>query len=119
MYYKIFIDTNIYDGANYSFQNAAFSAIRSRERTKNWNFISILWLNGEVKKHIVRDVKKASKELLGAVKNPKLAGFKNISGFKELLQVPDPGEWAEKTRKKFEKLLLECQCRRISVNGIM
>ena len=25
----------------------------------------------EVKKHIVRDVKKASKELLGAVKNPK------------------------------------------------
>lgn len=50
--------------------------------------------------------------------NPKLAGFKNISGFKELLQVPDPGEWAEKTKEEFEKLLLECQCRRISVNGI-
>ena len=52
------------------------------------------------------------------MKNPKLAGFKNISGFKELLQVPDPGEWAEKTKEEFEKLLLECQCRRISVNGI-
>lgn len=34
MHYKVFIDTNIYDGANYSFQNAAFSAIRSRGKNK-------------------------------------------------------------------------------------
>lgn len=116
MYYKIFIDTNIYDGANYSFQNAAFSAIRSRGKNKELELHINSVVEGEVKKHIVRDVKKASKELLGAVKNPKLAGFKNISGFKELLQVPDPGEWAEKTKEEFEKLLLECQCRRISVS---
>ena len=118
MHYKVFIDTNIYDGANYSFQNAAFSAIRSRVKNKELELHINSVVEGEVKKHIVRDVKKASKELLGAVKNPKLAGFKNISGFKELLQVPDPGEWAEKTKEEFEKLLLECQCRRISVNGI-
>ena len=113
MHYKVFIDTNIYDGANYSFQNAAFSAIRSRVKNKELELHINSVVEGEVKKHIVRDVKKASKELLGAVKKPKLAGFKNISGFKELLQVPDPGEWAEKTKEEFEKLLLECQCRRI------
>lgn len=103
MHYKVFIDTNIYDGANYSFQNAAFSAIRSRGKNKELELHINSVVEGEVKKHIVRDVKKASKELLGAVKNPKLAGFKNISGFKELLQVPDPGEWAEKTKEEFEK----------------
>ena len=48
------------------------------ERTKHWNFSIDSVVEGEVKKHIVRDVKKASKELLGAVKSPKLAGFKNI-----------------------------------------
>ena len=73
MHYKVFIDTNIYDGANYSFQNAAFSAIRSRVKNKELELHINSVVEGEVKKHIVRDVKKASKELLGAVKNPKLA----------------------------------------------
>ena len=54
MYYKIFIDTNIYDGANYSFQNAAFSAIRSRGKNKELELHINSVVEGEVKKHIVR-----------------------------------------------------------------
>ena len=30
MYYEVFLDTNIYDGVNYSFRNALFTAFRNR-----------------------------------------------------------------------------------------
>lgn len=30
MLYKVFLDTNIYDGANYYFHNALFSALRKK-----------------------------------------------------------------------------------------
>lgn len=53
MHYKVFIDTNIYDGANYSFQNAAFSAIRSRVKNKELELHINSVVEGEVKKHIV------------------------------------------------------------------
>lgn len=118
MYYKVFLDTNIYDGSNYSFRNGAFSAIRRRANDNELELQINSVVEGEVRQHIERDVKKAAKELLDAVRHPKLAGFKNLPDYKDKLIVQLPREWSAKAIEEFENLLSNCHCKKISVNGI-
>ena len=118
MYYKVFIDTNIYDGANYSFNNGAFTALRTRASRGKLELHINSVVEGETKKHIRSDVKKAAKVLLDAVKNQKFAGFRSLSGFQDKLDIPDPKEWVAKAIEEFDKFLLDCCVKRISLNGI-
>lgn len=118
LYYKVFIDTNIYDGANYSFNNGAFTALRTRASRDELELHINSVVEGETKKHIKSDVKKAAKSLLDAVKNQKFAGFRNLSGFQDKLTIPDPKDWVSKAIEEFDKFLLDCHVKRISLNGI-
>lgn len=81
LYYKVFIDTNIYDGANYSFNNGAFTALRTRTSRDELELHINSVVEGETKKHIKSEVKKAAKALLDAVRNQKLVGFRNLPDF--------------------------------------
>ena len=62
MYYKVFLDTNIYDGANYSFHNAMFSLLRKMTEDGALQLKINSVVEGEVKKHIGRDVKVVAKK---------------------------------------------------------
>lgn len=75
-------------------------------------------VEGEVKKHIGRDVKVAAKKLLEAVKDRSLSSFRNIPSFQDYLMIPNPKDWVQKAEEEFEEFLISCNCDRISINGI-
>lgn len=118
LYYKVFIDTNIYDGANYSFNNGAFTALRTRASRGELELHINSVVEGETKKHIKSDVKKAAKVLLDAVKNQKLVGFRSLSSFQDKLIIPEPKDWVAKAIEEFDKFLRDCHVKWISLNGI-
>ena len=118
MYYKVFLDTNIYDGANYSFHNAMFSLLRKMTEDGALQLKINSVVEGEVKKHIGRDVKVAAKKLLEAVKDRSLSSFRNIPSFQDYLMIPNPKDWVQKAEEEFEEFLISCNCDRISINGI-
>lgn len=118
MYYKVFLDTNIYDGANYSFHNAMFSTLRKMAENGELQLKINSVVEGEVKKHIKRDVKAAAKKLLESVKDRSLSSFHNIASFKEYLIIPNPKDWVQKAEEEFQDFLDACKCDRISINGI-
>ncbi|CAI3403212.1 PIN domain-containing protein [Enterococcus cecorum] len=118
MFYKVFLDTNIYDGANYSFHNAMFSMLCKMADNGVLQLKINSVVEGEVKKHIRRDVKAAAKKLLEAVKDRSLSSFHNIPSFQEHLMIPNPKDWVEKSEEEFQNLLDACKCDRISINGL-
>ena len=63
MFYRVFLDTNIYDGANYSFHNFAFEKMREYAAIGDLALVINSVIEGEVRSHIKRDVKKAVKAL--------------------------------------------------------
>lgn len=118
MYYKVFLDTNIYDGANYSFKNALFTVLKNRAQAGNLELQINSVVEGEVRQHINSNIKKAAKELLEADRNPVLSGFKNIPEFADKIQIENPKEWAQKAVDEFDLFLTECSVKRISTNGV-
>lgn len=92
LYYKVFLDINIYDGANYSFRNALFTALKNRFLSGKLELHINSVVEGEVRQHINSNIKKAAKELLEAVRNSVLSGFKNIPKFADKIQIENPKE---------------------------
>lgn len=90
MYYKVFLDTNIYDGANYSCHNAMFSMLKKMAESGDLQLKINSVVEGEVKKHIECDVKAAAKKLLESAKDRSLSSFRNIPSFQEHLMIPNP-----------------------------
>lgn len=118
MLYKVFLDTNIYDGANYSFHNALFSALRNKAASDELELHINSVVEGEVKAHISRDVKRAAKELSQAISHRSLAGFRKLSSFQEKLSIPKPNEWVQTALDEFQHFLSDCCVKKITVNGI-
>ena len=119
MDYRIFLDTNIYDAKQYSFNNASFSFLRSKGRENEIKIIINSIVNGEVRQHIKTNVKKAAKELLNAVKQKELAGFRHAgSEYNKYLNIPAPNDWVDKALASFEDFLEECNFELITTNGI-
>lgn len=118
MKYKLFLDTNIYDVANYSFRNAFFTTLKNRALSGEVEIQINSVIEGETKQHINSEIKKAAKELLGVVKKPVFAGFKNITEFGDKLQIPNPSEWVQQAIGEFDHWLSACKVKRISANGI-
>lgn len=54
MFYKAFLDTNIYDGSNYSFRNAAFTTLKSRAKNNELELQIDSIIRGEVEEHTKR-----------------------------------------------------------------
>ena len=101
MYYKVFLDTNIYDGANYSFHNAMFSLLRKMTEDGALQLKINSVVEGEVKKHIGRDVMVAANYLLEAVKDRSLSSFRNIRSFQDYLMIPNPKDWVQNAVDEF------------------
>lgn len=118
MLYKVFLDTNIYDGANYSFHNALFSALRNKAASDEVELHINSVVEGEVEAHISRDVKRAAKELSQAISQRSLAGFRKLSSFQDKLSIPKPNEWVQTALDEFQHFLSDCAVKRITVNGI-
>ena len=118
MFYRVFLDTNIYDAANYSFRNASFSRLRSLAESGQLQLIINSVIEGEVRNHISERVKKAVKNLENATRDPAFAGFRSNPDYQNQLNITDVCEWVNFALNEFSALLNSCRVRRISLNGI-
>ena len=118
MIYRVFLDTNIYDAANYSFRNALFTRLRSLAESGQLQLVINSVIEGEVRTHISERVKKAVKELEKAKKNSAFAGFRNIPRYQEQLINSDHHEWVDCALDEFTNFLSSCSVRFIPLNGI-
>lgn len=118
MIYKVFLDTNIYDGANYLFRNSQFSVLREEAAKGNLELHINSVIEGEVSSHIEKNIKKGVAELRKAVTQRSLAAFRNMPGYQEKLDVPDVSQWTDKIKKEFELFLEDCKVKRLPLNGV-
>ena len=118
MIYRVFLDTNIYDAANYSFRIASFSRLRSLAESGQLQLVINSVIEGEVRTHISERVKKAVKELEKATRDSAFAGFRNITRYQEQLIISDTQEWVNRAFDEFDNFLSSCSVRRIPLNGI-
>lgn len=118
MIYRVFLDTNIYDAANYSFHNAQFERLVSLAASGQLNIVINSVVEGEVRGHIRERVQKAVASLAKAAKESVFAGFRNASEFKDKLLVGTQEEWVEYSLSSFSTFLSSCALRRIPLNGI-
>lgn len=112
MLYKVFLDTNIYDGANYSFHNALFLTLRNKAASDELELHINSVVEDEVKAHISRDVKRAAKELSQAISNRSLAGFRKLPPFQDKLSIPKPNEWVQTALDEFQYFLTDCRVKK-------
>lgn len=113
MIYRVFLDTNIYDGANYSFRNAQFNRLVTLSNVGQLNVVINSVIEGEVRSHIKENVRKAVKALNKATKDSFFAGFRNAQDFKNKLLIPDVDDWTRFAQNEFTEFLNSCAVRRI------
>lgn len=118
MIYRVFLDTNVYDAANYSFHNAQFSRLSSLAAMGQLCVVINSVIEGEVRSHINDRIKKSVKALKTATQDPSFAGFRNAAGFKDKLMIDDAKEWIDFAQNEFSEFLSACAVRRIPLNGI-
>lgn len=118
MHYRLFLDTNIYDGASYSFRNSAFNQLREYASHGELNLVINSVVEGEVQSHIKRDIKDAAKNLNKAITARLFSGFRNIDGFSQLLEKREPNDWTDACLREFDTLLRECCVDHISTDNI-
>jgi len=118
MKYRVFLDTNIYDAANYSFRNAQFTRLVSLSKAGQLCVVINSVIEGEVRSHINERIRKAVGSLGKVAKDCAFAGFRNVEAFKEKLLIPEASEWTDYVLNEFSEFLSSCSVRHIPLNGI-
>ena len=118
MIYRVFLDTNIYDKANYSFRNAQVSRLVDLASEKRLQLVINSVVEGEVREHIKDRVKQAVATLKKAAKDRSFAAFRKAPGFSEKLSINHDTDWITFAQNEFTEFLNSCSVRRISLNGI-
>ncbi len=72
----VFLDSNIYDAANYSFGNPQFSKLSELIAQDHVTLLINSVVEGEVKKHIKERIKKAAREFNKLVSSREFASFR-------------------------------------------
>lgn len=118
MQYRIFLDTNIYDGANYSFHNAAFETLRAYAGEQKLSLVINSVIEGEVRSHIAGNIKEVVNEWNKVIKDRRFAGLRKLDGFSVLLKKRNPEEWVQACLNEFDSFLEDCHVDRIGVEEI-
>lgn len=118
MKYVVFLDTNIYDGANYSFHNTIFSRLKEYIGADRVSLQINSVIEGEVKEHISRDIGEALRKVNKSYKERSLALFRTLPNFSEHIVKIDIDSWIDRVHQEFHRYLEECHVNRIGVNGI-
>ena len=118
MKYRVFIDTNIYDGSNYSFSNAVFTSLKSYVEKGMVQLQINSVIEGEVRGHIRERVSGAVRAVNKALKDSVFAGFRHIPELQNRVEKLSESDFVAKADQEFQNLLVVCNTKRIGVNGI-
>lgn len=114
----VFLDTNIYISARYSFANPYFKKLSELVAVGNVILLSCSTCTGEVEKHIRNDLGNAIKELNKVLKMSELAAVRNEDLYRERLAKLDAEETANYVINKFRDYLLGNHTKMFSLEGI-
>ena len=93
MFYKVFMDTNIYDGANYSFRNAMFQCLREYATKDELCLVVNSIIEGEVRSHIRDRIKEQITKLNKVVTDRTFTAFKHLAPFMDIIEKKNPDDW--------------------------
>lgn len=118
--FKVLIDTNIYDGANYSFDNAKFSTIKEFANKGYFTLLINSVIYEEVVKHIKENTNKAINEIKKTIKNYSraLTPFRNAEPYQSQLFAIDKKQMIDYCLNGFSTFLNSCNTETITSNGI-
>lgn len=117
-HYKVFLDSNIYDGMNYSFGNPQFKKLKELANAGHVTLLINSVVIGEVKKHIRERLKKAAKEYNGIVTSREFAAFRYEDLYASKFEKINTNEMYELCQKRFDEYLKDSNAVIIPVNGI-
>lgn len=118
MHFKVFMDTNIYDGAGYSFSSDLFNKLKRYAKDGILELQINSVVKGEVNKHISTNVKKAAKDVKKAFGDRSLAGIRKIKDYSDIYDRINPAIFVQDTITEFEHLLADCKVEEITLNNI-
>lgn len=118
MHYTVFLDTNIYENASFSFSNGVFTRLRELGKAGTVRLQTNSMVESEVLLHIEAQVRDAVTNLKGAAAQRSLAAFRKLTPYEALLSIPEAECWIEALKNEYRALLAECSCEMIPLNGI-
>ena len=118
MHYRVFMDTNIYEKANYSFHSAAFQRLKELAADGQLTLLKNSVIEGEVRSHIKKNIRDQVNQLNKVIANRAFAAFRGLDMFKDIVKKKDPQEWISVCDAEFTKLLEACKAEEVSAEGI-
>lgn len=118
MHYKVFLDTNIYDTANYSFRNDLFLQLRSYAASGMLELQITSVAKNEVRRHIEKKIKGTVRNLNQLLSSRDLQLFRTLPEYMERMETSSPSDWVERAFSEFDSLLEDCKAEEITSNGI-
>ena len=107
--FVVFLDSNIYDAANYSFGNSQFSKLCELTDQDHITLLINSVVEGEVKKHIKERIIKVAKEFNKLVSSREFASFRYEEEYSNKIAKIDPNEMYLITQKRFDEYLESCK----------
>lgn len=114
----VFLDTNIYIGASFSFGNPHLKKLSELVSDGEINLLSCSTCKGEVEKHIKSDLKKAIKDLNKVLKMKEFASLRNEYLYKERLTKMEEDSTIEFVINNFRDFLFKNNATMFSLEGV-
>lgn len=118
MVYYVFLDTNIYEESNFSFENGKFTKLKEMTETGKVVLLYNEVIYREVNQHIESYIKEAVREYNVAVKNKGFAPFRNIKEWNEHLELLDEQKLIEQQWKAWDAYLSSCCAIKIPTKNV-
>ena len=118
MAYYVFLDTNIYEESNFSFQNGKFTKLKELVESENVILLYNEVVYREVRQHIEEYVKAAVGEYNAAIKNRGFAPFRNTGKWEKQLAVLDEKALVNEQWQAWDDYLKDCHAIKIPTNNV-
>lgn len=118
MAYIVFLDTNIYENSNFSFQNSKFTKLKELIDEGIVQLIYNEVVYQEVRQHIGEYIKEAVAGYNGAISNKGFAPFRADANWGKHLELLDENNLSEEQKQNWDKYLKNCSAYKISVRDV-
>ncbi len=118
MAYYVFLDTNIYEESNFSFQNGKFTKLKELTESETVILLYNEVVYREVRQHIEEYVKAAVGEYNAAIKNRGFAPFRNTANWEKQLALLDEKELTNVQWQAWDDYLDDCHAIKIPTNNV-
>lgn len=118
MAYYVFLDTNIYEESNFSFQNGKFTKLKELTESESVILLYNEVVYREVRQHIAEYVKAAAGEYNAAIKNRGFAPFRNNKNWEKQLTLLDEKKLINEQWQAWDDYLEDCHAIKIPTNNV-